>query len=288
MSLTLRMVIEDDLEMIMNWSLSGQAPGFLRDNAGLGPDGWKRWFRAAADKERSRYWIVEAGGTAAGLIYLRDIDWVHRSALQGHFAPPDSPCAQDDLDCLEMSLYDYCFDILELEEIKSDGEPDSRPSLLNTEWWQLREDREYERFDFSVFFDRGGWTHHVGMEVPDIETSVRYYQKLGWVPEGEIVYDSLRSVRLMFVKNRYSKGLMELVSRTGDGCVVPENIGLTHTCYEVRNIEKSVKILEKEGFVLTDAPKPSPAFGDRKAAFMYNKNAGLIELLEMDRFGNIS
>ena len=287
MSVTLRMVIEDDLEMIMNWSVSGPAPGFLRENTGLGPDGWKRWFRAAADNDKSRYWIVEAGGVAAGLIYLREIDWVHRSARQGYFAAPDSPCTKDDLDSLEVSLFDYCFDILELEEIKSDGESGSSPSMINFDWWQLREGRKYERLDFAVFFDRGGWTHHVGVEVPDIETSVRFYQKLGWVPEGEIIHDSLRSMRLMFMKNRYSKGLMELVSRTGGGCVVPENIGLDHTCYVVKNIEKSIKILESEGFDLTDAPKPSPAFGGRKAAFMYNKNAGLIELLEMDRFGNV-
>ena len=54
-----------------------------------------------------------------------------------------------------------------------------------------------------------------------------------------------------------------------------------HICYEVRDIEKTIEILKKRKYILTDNLKPAIAFGNRRVAFLLSREAGLIELLEM-------
>ena len=53
-----------------------------------------------------------------------------------------------------------------------------------------------------------------------------------------------------------------------------------HICYEVPDIEKTIDILKKRRFILTDGLKPAVAFDNRRVAFLLNRNTGLIELLE--------
>ena len=52
-----------------------------------------------------------------------------------------------------------------------------------------------------------------------------------------------------------------------------------HTCYEVVDIEVEIKKLKKNGYIQVSKTVPAIAFENRLVCFLYNKNIGLIELL---------
>ena len=76
--------------------------------------------------------------------------------------------------------------------------------------------------------------------------------------------------------------LLEPVDETSPVCKTLEKNGVTpyHTCYVVENIDEAVKTLRKERYVLTSKAEPAVAFCGSKVCFLYNKNVGLIELVE--------
>jgi methylmalonyl-CoA/ethylmalonyl-CoA epimerase len=61
-----------------------------------------------------------------------------------------------------------------------------------------------------------------------------------------------------------------------------EKNGVTpyHTCYVVENIEEAVVQLRKQKYVMVSKPAEAVAFSDSRVCFLFNKNVGLIELVE--------
>ena len=53
-----------------------------------------------------------------------------------------------------------------------------------------------------------------------------------------------------------------------------------HMCYEVEDIEAAVNHLRGQRFLLVNGPVPACAMDDRRIAFLFQKNTGLIELVE--------
>ncbi|MCR5652130.1 MAG: VOC family protein [Lachnospiraceae bacterium] len=292
MAVSLRMISEDDLKIIMNRSRSEPETGFRPENSAFTLGGWKRWLAAAEGSDRSRYWAIDEDNTFTGIIYLKDIDWIHRCASWGYYMAETEQYSSDLAYILEMNLYDYCFDELELEEVRyetpgaKDPSGKEHPPLLNTQWEDLKKDRKHERIEFSMFFDRGGRPHHVGLEVADIAASIDSFRRLGWVPEGEIIYDGFRKVKLAFLRNRYTEGRLKLFCPDNKNDPASRCMGPYHMCYEVRDIGKAVRLLERRDYVLTSPPRSSEVFEGHKEAFLYNKNVGPVEILETDRFGN--
>lgn len=53
-----------------------------------------------------------------------------------------------------------------------------------------------------------------------------------------------------------------------------------HICYEVENIEEAILELKKQKFILVQKPQVAVAMNNKKVCFLFNKNTGLIELVE--------
>ena len=53
-----------------------------------------------------------------------------------------------------------------------------------------------------------------------------------------------------------------------------------HFCYEVRNIDEAIAALRTKRFLLVSGPVPACAMDNKRVAFMFQKNTGLIELVE--------
>ena len=53
-----------------------------------------------------------------------------------------------------------------------------------------------------------------------------------------------------------------------------------HICYMVENMEAAVATLRSQRYVLVRKPEPAVAFDNRRVAFLYNKQVGLIEIVE--------
>jgi methylmalonyl-CoA/ethylmalonyl-CoA epimerase len=124
--------------------------------------------------------------------------------------------------------------------------------------------------------------HHIGIAVNCIEITKKYYEDIGY-HSSSIIFDNKQHVNLCFL-NKKDSPTIELVAPVDEKSPVVNILkknGVTpyHTCYEVDNIELEIKKLKEQGYVMISKPKPAIAFNNRFICFLYNKNIGLIELL---------
>lgn len=127
--------------------------------------------------------------------------------------------------------------------------------------------------------------HHIGVAVESTARASEVYAANGYVL-GEKIFDPLQNVNICFAE-KPDEIPMELVEPAGENSpvseIVAKNAGeptVYHICYAVADIEKTLADLRAEKFVLVKPPVPAVACGNAKVAFLYSKDAGLIELLE--------
>lgn len=125
--------------------------------------------------------------------------------------------------------------------------------------------------------------HHIGIACRDIDKTREFYLGLGYTA-SPVVDDPLQHVRICFLDKEGAPRL-ELLEPLDDQSPVARTLataGVTpyHFCYEVRNIDEAIAALRTKRFLLVSGPVPACALGDRRIAFLYNKNNGLIELVE--------
>ena len=320
-SIILRTIVEDELMMIMNWRMSETVTRYLNTNPKLTIEGQRKWFASLSNNEKVRNWMIEVDGTPAGIINLADIDFGARTTSWGYYIGEESLRSLRLAISLEMSLYDYCFDILGLEEVHNEvlkvnegvwkihvacgckivriGSAEVEKegikydvvhlSIHKGEWYNLRTEKQYEKLNFDIFQDKieGMDLHHIGIAVSDLKRSILAYKGLGWVWDERIIEDTTRNIRLAFLRRDNSGEVIELVCPVNEKSPVSNTLHIMkkvaspyHLCYEVQSVERMVQILKGRGYILTDGIKPAIAFGNRRIAFMLNREAGLIELLE--------
>lgn len=125
--------------------------------------------------------------------------------------------------------------------------------------------------------------HHFGIACRDIAKTANAYSLLGY-RQGDIIFDPLQNVNISFLEHS-NMPLVELLSPVdGTSPIVKilEKNGVTpyHTCYKVDQIEDAVRYLKKQHYVVVSKPKVACAIEDRKVAFLYHADMGLIELVE--------
>lgn len=126
--------------------------------------------------------------------------------------------------------------------------------------------------------------HHIGYAVSSIEKSIQKFEVLGYTAMGEVVDDVSRKVRIVFLEN--SGVHVELIEPTSNDSPVKSLIekngpGTYHICYETKGLEETANKLSKQGFKPTTSISAAPAIDDRRVLFMYSRECGLIELLEV-------
>jgi len=183
MATALRGITEDDIEMIMKWRMSATVTKFMNTNPKLTLEGQKKWLSSLEKNDRVRYWIIEVDGVPAGLINLADIDWSGMNSSWGYYIGEEYLRSLRLAISLEMSLYDYVFDVLGFSEIHSEvfklnegvwklhtacgcrivretvGEVEKEGvaydivhlSITRDEWYAIRDSKKYE----SIFFSAG-------------------------------------------------------------------------------------------------------------------------------------
>lgn len=246
MATTLRLITGDDLEMIMKWRMSESITKFMNSNPKLTLEGQRKWLASIERNDKIRNWIIEVDGVPAGLINLADIDWENGNTSWGYYIGEEKLRSLRLAISLEMSLYDYCFDILGFKEVHNEvfklnegvwklhiacgcrvvkevsKEIEKEGvaydivhlSIERDEWLELRKNKKYEKINFDLFQDKiGGMTlHHLGVAVEDIKKSIQSFRGLGWMWDGEIIEDTSRNVNLAFLRRYDSEEMIELIS----------------------------------------------------------------------------
>lgn len=125
--------------------------------------------------------------------------------------------------------------------------------------------------------------HHIGIACRDIAKTQAFYLGQGYTA-SPIVEDPLQHVRISFLEKEGAPRI-ELLEPLDDKSPVARTLATSgvspyHMCYEVEDIEAAVNHLRGQRFLLVNGPVPACAMDDRRIAFLFQKNTGLIELVE--------
>ena len=125
--------------------------------------------------------------------------------------------------------------------------------------------------------------HHIGYAVFSIENTAKYYIGAGY-EASDITEDPIQNIRICFLKKESMPliELLEAINETSPVLGVLKKVGVSpyHCCYEVEDIEESVRQLKKQRFIPTGKIVEACALENRRICFLYNREVGLIELLE--------
>ena len=129
--------------------------------------------------------------------------------------------------------------------------------------------------------------HHIAYAVSDIDAARDAFSALGYTPCGSVVEDEARKVAILFISGE-SGELLELVAPLAEGSPVSSLLkknnnatAIYHLCFEVSSIEDALQTLKSQGFSKISAVAPAPAIDNHNVVFLFSRNAGLIELVEV-------
>jgi methylmalonyl-CoA/ethylmalonyl-CoA epimerase len=135
-----------------------------------------------------------------------------------------------------------------------------------------------------------GRLHHVGFIVQSIEESMPgFLRSLGGSWDSQIFHDSIQRVKVAFLRPGPGPEVqIELVEPAGENSPVRQFLetskgGMHHLCYEVADLEESLREMRGNGALLVRPPKPAVAFANRRIAWMLTREHLLIEYLEERR-----
>jgi len=126
--------------------------------------------------------------------------------------------------------------------------------------------------------------HHIGYAVKDIETTAGYYVNAGW-SISDIQIDEIQNSKIAFLEKQGMPPI-ELVAPVNENSPIintlNKNNGSTiyHVCYEVDNIDSAVAELRKMKYIILFNPVEATALNNRKICYLFNKDVGLIEVVE--------
>lgn len=120
MGFTVRPVTEDDLEKIMRWRMDPDITRYMNTDPKLTLDGQKRWFAGISANTDVCYWIVEVDREAAGVINLTGLDRADGVLGWAYYIGEKRLRSMKLALSLEMSLYDYIFDVLDKNALTGD------------------------------------------------------------------------------------------------------------------------------------------------------------------------
>ena len=125
--------------------------------------------------------------------------------------------------------------------------------------------------------------HHIGYAVNNIEITAKYYKEAGW-NLSDIQIDKTQNARIAFL-SKPDMPLIELIAaidETSPIVKILEKAGVStyHVCYETDDIQSAVGELRKQKYISLFNPVEAIALSNRKICYLYNKNVGLIELVE--------
>lgn len=125
--------------------------------------------------------------------------------------------------------------------------------------------------------------HHIGVAVKDIKSTAAIYVSGGYAC-SETIFDPIQNVNICWLMKE-GMPIVELLEPVNDDSPVNKTLeknGVTpyHTCYEVENIDLAIKNLRSQKYVVVSKPEKAVAINNCRVVFLYNKNIGLIELVE--------
>ncbi len=112
MAITLRAIREEDLEQIMNWRMDEDITRYMNTNPKLTTEGQKKWLASIRQNADVQYWMIEVDAKAAGVINLTGLTNLDGDLGWAYYMGEKKLRSIQTALALEMSMYDYVFDVL--------------------------------------------------------------------------------------------------------------------------------------------------------------------------------
>lgn len=120
MGVTLRAIEESDLENIMRWRMDPDITKYMNTNPKLTLEGQKRWLASIRENTDVQYWLIEVDGAPAGVINLTGLDKEDGNLGWAYYVGEKKLRSIKTALSLEMSMYDYAFDVLRKNAVYGD------------------------------------------------------------------------------------------------------------------------------------------------------------------------
>lgn len=125
--------------------------------------------------------------------------------------------------------------------------------------------------------------HHIGVAVKDINATASVYEQGGY-KRSSSVFDPIQNVNICWL-TKDGAPMVELLAPVDEKSPVNktlEKVGVSpyHCCYIVDNVEEAASELRKQKYIMVSKPAEAVAFCGSRVCFLFNKNMGLIELVE--------
>ncbi|MCM1568071.1 MAG: GNAT family N-acetyltransferase [Roseburia sp.] len=112
MSVRLRPIEEADLENIMRWRMDEEITRYMNTNPKLTLEGQREWLGRIRENKDVGYWLIEINGQPAGVINLTGLSNPEGRLGWAYYVGEKRLRSIQTALALEMSMYDYAFDIL--------------------------------------------------------------------------------------------------------------------------------------------------------------------------------
>ena len=125
--------------------------------------------------------------------------------------------------------------------------------------------------------------HHIGVAVKDLDATASVYEKGGYKRSSSI-FDPIQNVNICWL-TKEGEPTVELLAPVDEESPVNntlEKVGVSpyHCCYVVDSLEYACSELRKQKYIKVSKPAEAVAFCGSRVCFLFNKNVGLIELVE--------
>lgn len=125
--------------------------------------------------------------------------------------------------------------------------------------------------------------HHIGFAVSSIEKASPFYLLAGYAV-SEIVIEPVQKVKVAYARKDGfpTIELLEPLDETSPVKGILKKNGNTpyHICYAVDNLAETIKEAREEGFMPLGKAVPGHGLDDALMVFLYNRNVGLIQIME--------
>jgi UDP-4-amino-4,6-dideoxy-N-acetyl-beta-L-altrosamine N-acetyltransferase len=105
----------------MHWRMLPHVTKYMNTDPILTTDGQKKWFEKLSAYGEIYYWIICVNDIPCGVINLADVDMTSKRCTWGYYIAEKKLRSLELAMSLEMSLYDYAFDILKLNKVTGES-----------------------------------------------------------------------------------------------------------------------------------------------------------------------
>lgn len=112
MGVSLRKIREEDLEQIIEWRMRPDITKYMNTNPKLTLDAQKKWLTSIEHNPDVEYWLILVDQEPAGVIDLVGLTNEDERVEWAYYMGENRLRSMSTAISLEMSLYDYAFDVL--------------------------------------------------------------------------------------------------------------------------------------------------------------------------------